>query len=64
MMLAPLLTNIINILFTAGKFPNAVRQSVIVPLYKKEPVSDINNYDRPTYIYLKCFVEDLRKGCN
>ena len=41
--LAKPLSNIINISFSTGKFPNSWKKVEIVPLYKKDEKLDCNN---------------------
>ena len=42
--LAPLLTNLINLSFSEGCFPNCLKSAKVIPVHKGEDKTDMNNY--------------------
>ena len=53
------LCKIINISFTTGKFPNAIKIAKVIPIHKKDSTQDVNNY-RPISL-LSTFSKILEK---
>lgn len=64
------LTYLINFSFSSATFPDALKVSIIKPLYKKGPKSDINNYRPITLIpifakvFEKCVYKRLMAFCD
>ena len=42
--IAPFLTRYFNVLFSSSQFPFEWKKAVIIPLYKKGDVSNLDNY--------------------
>lgn len=66
----PVLTYLISLSFETGTFPNALKFTVVKPLFKKGSKDDILNY-RPiallpifSKIFEKCMLKRLLKFCN
>lgn len=66
----PVLTYLINYSFEQGKFPEALKLSIVRPLFKKGDKDDINNY-RPiallpilSKVFEKCMLSRLLKFCD
>lgn len=67
--LTAILTHLINVSFETGTFPDALKYSIVKPLFKKGEKCDINNY-RPitlipilSKIYEKCMYRRLIDYC-
>lgn len=61
--LAPVLTFLINISFTQGKFPDLLKRSKVSPLHKKNDRKDMNNYRPITLVPIisKIFEKAMHK---
>lgn len=68
--LVPILTHLINLLFSTGTFPKLLKLSIVKPLHKGGKREDLNNY-RPitlipiiSKIFEKCMYKRLVDFCN
>lgn len=68
--LSAIITHLINLSFSLGIFPEALKVSIVKPLFKKGEKSDVNNY-RPitlipilSKIFEKCMYKRLIDYCN
>jgi hypothetical protein len=68
--LVPILTHLINLSFSTGSFPQALKLSIVKPLYKKGSKEDVNNYRPITLIpilskvFEKCMLKRIINFCD
>ena len=55
------LTDLINISFETGSFPDKIKIAIVIPVHKSGSKLDVNNY-RPIFYFL-CSVKSLKKSC-
>jgi hypothetical protein len=62
---SPVLSFLINLSCTTGVFPDALKLAVVIPLFKKGDIKDINNF-RPISllsVFSKIFEKAVKKRC-